>query len=399
MYLRSKDTYQAMQGAFETYLRINGYSLRFAVRDQLLAKAFFDQTSNEIHQKLSRGQYIPVHWSVEGEPFCLSLWKRIKSVMEEVKLDDFKLICLFAATIAEVFHELEPSMCSARFQSLLSMQLIPLEEDRFCHSASVYEHRLLKFFPFFGPRHSYTQSLFNDTYYVPSSSVKQFAYFDEETYQIVRQAYVMAIDNARSQSILSAEDVSILESELKTLRDKHRLLMIFQSDKRTVQYLVKQIMDRAESNSRFYEAPNYVDDDSSGPFWFEDINIQSDYRWYSAFQMMNIEVISDYSFEDYQSRLAGNHKMNCNEEDAVLFGSMFISKLNDYGRDNEYELKNCEEAYITGKGEFGYVLTLPEAIEQAYIETLSELRNSVITQLRLLSRKEASHPIYDFIPS
>jgi hypothetical protein len=78
---------------------------------------------------------------------------------------------------------------------------------------------------------------------------------------------------------------------------------------------------------------------------------------------------------------------------------MFISKLNDYGRDNEYELKNCEEAYITGKGEFGYVLTLPEAIEQAYIETLSELRNSVITQLRLLSRKEASHPIYDFIPS
>lgn len=392
MYLRNKKTYQAMQGAFESYLSEIDKPLKFKERDSLLARIFFDLTPNEIHQFLSRGLIIALKWE-EVSSGCISIWPRLQSEMKALGLQETQLRQLCARVLSSVFPELELSVNSAVFQTLLSMQILTFESDELCFSASS-RTRVLKVERFSSSREAYVKPLFNDSYYVPSSANKPFDLFDEKTYKIVREAYDIAVGNAQRCAVLSAEEVALLKSELSSIRNSHRLLLIFQTEDEIITFLVNEIVKEVEGSITYRTIPEYCDDSIS--HWYETIDIRTDYRWYSALNAMGVEAPDVFSFSDYQKHLAGKNNMYCEEKGALEFASLFSANLASIGRCNELDIDESFNTSFSCNGE--RLISFPEAIEQAYKKTCYDVREQLVKELKLLTKKCHSHQIFDLIP-
>lgn len=402
MYLQDKETYREMMGEFDSFLQKANISLKFRQRDLMIAKLIFNKTPNEIHQHLSRGEHVPVNW-MAGDPRMLSIWPRIKLVMNETGLNDYQLKSMVSGILAKVFHKLEQTMQSAIFQASLGMKLFPLDgglNDRIMNNKG----KMLNMDRYHFPKFSYMQHVFYDAHYEPSSTPRQYTPFDNDTYEIILSAYTSAISSAEEKAILSVSEVSLLEKDLGSLRNYHLAALLLQPNKNLIKRIQSYLSEYVESYIQDYETLQY-EEDSLLYHWWEDVELETSPLWYSMAMSMTMKVVPDYLVEEVLKETDNRGLFYKTNIELHEFNTLFTRHLEDIGM-IIHRISQGDDGIVDFVPDVYYDIwndketkSFSEAIEIAYVGAYEEYRDLVMRQVRLLTRVDNDHLIYSLIPT
>lgn len=399
MYLNDKVTFQIIIREMKRRLEGVGIDLSFADRREVVSRALFDLTANEIDQKLSRNHRVPFQWDYNTTHQAWSIWTRIRTSMGDIELTDSQIMELFVSVVASVIHRIEPSMRNIILQSRLGMQLIPFFPLDHCVNPRGLGNSFYLRLDLWGNElPSYARPIFYDGVYVPTSLLQAYPSIDCETYSLIRNAYDIAVGKATTMALLTPNDVSILGDDLAKIRDEHLLIQGLPGDETTLNTLVEQLIEEVESQLSSYKTLESINRGEAHN-WIIDVDVRCDLRWNSVINQLGICLPEPCGFEELVRELLYPSGLAIRSQDFYEFASQMGMHLRRIGRINDMELddvSSCRSMSLDNSST-EEVVTLPQAIVQAYRDTIEQYRESVGCQLRLLTKKDCSDPIFELI--
>lgn len=386
MYLSDKVTFQTIMREAKSILEQFGVDLPFSDRKKFISRALFDLTPNEIDQRLARNQRVPFQWDYNTHHQSWSLWTRIQTSVVGVELTDNQLMELFVSVIASVIHRIEPSMRSVILQLRLGMQVIPFYPPDHC----VNPRGLGNSFYLRLDRRSYNLSsyarpIFYDGLYVPTSIQQDIPSIDGKTYSLIRGAYDIAVEQAASMALLTPHDVSIVRDDLVKIRDEHLLMLALPDNEATLNALVEELITDVESELFSHSIEKSIASSESHD-WIVDVDIRCDLRWHSVIKHLGVCLPDPIRFEELARELSYPYGLAIRDYDSHEFALQMGVHLMGIGRINDMELDDISNPRLSKFAEDP--ITFPQAIQQAYRDTMEQYRASILSRLRLLTKIE-----------
>lgn len=330
-------------------------SLKLVEKDELVSAIFFNSTSNDVFQALSRNKVIPVSWKqVNGS---LSLWPRIESVMAPYRLAKPQLMELFSSLMAKVIYRLENTFADIAFHTQLGLAPKELAHDS----------------------------------YTPLSSPASNAKLDHNTFILVERA----LEIANGSSTPTESVAHLTTHEATYLRSRFYVSQIFQANRKLANTL---------SDDLIYELNldlEHLIESTSPPMLQESMNYKVDHDegWYSALLYLGAPFVCVDFIKEMASMLKGN--LNLYQLDTALndFQKLFVEHIARLGRENEsIRLGHIDSKAFGSASPRQEVLMFPQAVKSAYLSSTLEWNQRLREDLSSLVDSKTYDVINELIP-